>query len=300
MEIRDWDTTKELSEIYRDVRKLGLEQNIAEHDAFGFTVVPPEKVGPPAFSQRLLEAILTYHERRTGQHIGLEDLGTASLEGDKPIEIHLGLIGEDPIFEEALNNPAVLALARYFCGRSVLLSDAIAIMKRRDDTPSHLLHIDQAGAAPPLPPFPQLLNITWPLTTYTRENGPIAIVPGSHRFGRLPQPYETDFLRPDAPVKGAPIECEPGSLIVFGGTTWHAAFPRTAPGLRVTFVMTFCRPFMKQMRDFRNISREILARNPPEFARLLGADALFPMNRDDPGTPEQFESFRAAGRNPWG
>ena len=144
MEIRDWDTTKELSAIYRDVRALGLEANVAEHDAFGFTVVPPEKVAPPAFSQRLLEAILNHHERRTGQRIGLEDLGTASLEGDRPIEVHLGLVGEDPIFEEALNNPAVLALARYFCGRSVLLSDAITIMKRRDDTPSHLLHIDQA------------------------------------------------------------------------------------------------------------------------------------------------------------
>jgi len=299
MKIQDWETTRELSGIYRDVRALDLEQNIAEHDAFGFTIVPPEKVAPPAFQRRLLEAILGYHERRTGQRIGLDELATASLPGNRPIEVHLGLIGEDPIFEEVVNNPAVLALARYFCGKSVLLSEALTILKRRDDTPSHLLHIDQAGSAPPLPPFPQLLNITLPLTPYTLENGPIAVVPGSHRFGRLPQSYETDFLRPDAPVKGVPIECEPGSLIVFGGTTWHAAFPRKAPGLRVTFVMTFCRPFMKQIQDYRGLSPEVLARNPPEFAKLLGIDALYPMNRDDPGTPEQFEAFRAAGRNPW-
>jgi hypothetical protein len=34
-------------------------------------------------------------------------------------------------------------MARYLCGKSVLLSDAIALIKRRDDTPTHMLHIDQ-------------------------------------------------------------------------------------------------------------------------------------------------------------
>ena len=39
MEIGNWKTTAELSEIYRTARDLGVETNIAELEAFGFTIV---------------------------------------------------------------------------------------------------------------------------------------------------------------------------------------------------------------------------------------------------------------------
>jgi len=53
VKLDNWETTADLNPIYADVRALGLEQNIAEHDAFGFTIVPPEKVAPPEFQDRL-------------------------------------------------------------------------------------------------------------------------------------------------------------------------------------------------------------------------------------------------------
>ena len=39
MEIGDWETAKNLKPIYEEIRALDLEQNLAEHDAFGFTYV---------------------------------------------------------------------------------------------------------------------------------------------------------------------------------------------------------------------------------------------------------------------
>src|ERR1700722_5515670 len=221
MKIDNWDASPELNAIYADIRANNLEQCVAEHDAFGFTVVPPEIAAPAGFYERLRKAILDVHHRRTKHPIDPDNLAAESLEGNRPIATHWSLLGEDPVFEQALMNPVVYALARYFCGKNVLISDAVALIKRRDPTPTHMLHIDQAGVPPPLPPYPQVLNITWALTDYTKDNGAVAIVPGSHRYGRMPLPYEEDFLKDGAPVKAYPIECEAGSLIVWGGTTWH-------------------------------------------------------------------------------
>ena len=58
MEIGDWKATAELGQVYRKARELGLEANLAELEAFGFTVVEPEKVAPPGFTDRMLEAVL--------------------------------------------------------------------------------------------------------------------------------------------------------------------------------------------------------------------------------------------------
>jgi len=300
MDIGDWPTTADLNPIYADIRELDLERCVAEFDAFGFTVVPPEKIAPRAFHDRLRDAILEVHERRSGHHVDPAKLATSTLDGDRPLATYWSLLGEDLVFEQAVMNPVVYTMARYLCGKSVLLSDAIALIKRRDATPTHLLHIDQAGTPPPLPPYQQVINITWALTDYTRDNGAVAIVPGSHRYGRMPMPYEENFLANDAPVPAIPVECEAGSLIVWGGTTWHGSYPRNASGLRVNLIMAFCRAYMKQVRDFRNeMPPAVVERNGPKFAQLIGMNALYPIDKDKPMNMESRKAFLDAGLNPW-
>jgi hypothetical protein len=300
MKLENWETTADLNPIYADIRANDLEQCVAELDAFGFTVIPPEKIAPKAFHDRLRQAILDVHARRTGHRVEPGELGRASLEGERPLATHWSLLGEDPIFEQAVMNPVVYTMARYLCGKSVLLSDAIALIKRRDDTPTHMLHIDQAGTPPPLPPYQQVINITWALTDYTRANGAVAMVPGSHRFGRMPMPYEENFLTNDAPVRAIPVECEAGSLIIWGGTTWHASFPRTAEGLRITLIMAFCRGYMKQVRDFRRETPpEVLDRNDGAFAQLLGMNSLYPIDANTGTDPTKVAAFTGSGRSPW-
>jgi ectoine hydroxylase-related dioxygenase (phytanoyl-CoA dioxygenase family) len=138
------------------------------------------------------------------------------------------------------------------------------------------------------------------LTDYTEENGAVAVVPGSHRFGRMPMPYEENLLPNDAPVKAIPVECEAGSLIIWGGTTWHASFPRSAPGLRVNLIMAFCHRYMKQVRDFRNeMPKDVLDRNSPELAQLIGMNATYPIDKNRGTDPQKTEAFTGAGRNPW-
>ncbi len=79
MKLDSWQTTADLNDIYADVRRLDLEQCVAEHDAFGFTVVPPQKVASEAFFDRLRQAVLDVHFRRSGQRLHIEDLASADL-----------------------------------------------------------------------------------------------------------------------------------------------------------------------------------------------------------------------------
>ena len=301
MKLDNWPTTADLNDIYADVRRLELEPCIAEHDAFGFTIVPPEKVAPAAFFDRVRSALLDVHHRRTGQSIHPQDLATADLKeaiGDAPLARGWRLLGEDPVFEEALMNPVVHTLARYFLGKSVIVSEILGLLKQADPTPTHMLHTDQHGTPPPLPQYAQFLNITWALTDYTKANGALAIVPGSHRFGRKPEPYEADHLKNDALVPAIPVECKAGSLIVWGGTTWHGSYPRTAPGVRMTIVMAFTRSYMKTIQDLKSsIPPEIFARNGREFARLLRVESAYPIG-DGPDKAKT-DALVNAGRTPW-
>ena len=65
------------------------------------------------------------------------------------------------------------------------------------------------------------------LTPCTKDNGALAVVPGSHRLARQPMPGE-------GIDQAVPVEAEVGSLILWHGGTWHGAFRRAAQYLART------------------------------------------------------------------
>ena len=56
MEIGNWSATPDLNDIYREIRALGLESNLAELEAYGFTIV--EGALTPALTKDLRDAII--------------------------------------------------------------------------------------------------------------------------------------------------------------------------------------------------------------------------------------------------
>ncbi|XOV86363.1 MAG: hypothetical protein ACFHX7_15515 [Pseudomonadota bacterium] len=58
---REWK-----GDYYKPLVDLGLEMHVAELEAVGFTIVPPEKVAPPAFLSRIKRAVLRIAEARHG------------------------------------------------------------------------------------------------------------------------------------------------------------------------------------------------------------------------------------------
>jgi Phytanoyl-CoA dioxygenase (PhyH) len=289
----------DVHDLYREIQKCDLVENIAELDAFGYTVVPPEKLAPPSFTDRIREAVIDLHARNTGHRIVDVESDTTGEPG--PLSAVFGLLFEDQVFQEAILNPAVYALARYMCGKSVVLGEFAAFLKNQHPAPTHPLHIDQVGTPPPLPSYAQTVNMTWTLTEFTMENGTTSIVPGSHRFGRPPLAYETDFLAENPPVKAMPIVAPTGSLIVYG-PTWHGAYPRSNPGVRLNVFMLFSRSYMRPLHDYRaECPPEILEANPPEFAELIGMGAAYPMvdPSTTPGAVPDLQKFVRSGMSPW-
>jgi ectoine hydroxylase-related dioxygenase (phytanoyl-CoA dioxygenase family) len=268
MQIGDWKAVAGMAETYRQARDMGLESNIAELEAFGFTVIEPEKTGAPAgFAEALLETV-----KRIGRE---EDEKVVDLNkhADKPAfgRQLFHLINKDPIFADAVMNPAARIIGSYLMGQSYRLYSMVAFMKDGGARPT-MMHSDSTGVPPPLPFYGNVCNVSWVLTDYTPENGTLCMVPGSHRLCRHPTPSELPKFM-GGPAEDdicVPVIAKPGSLAVFHGNTWHGTYPKTTDTLRVHVAMALCRNYVNPAEDFDDVVDSTVARGGPEFARLLG------------------------------
>ena len=82
---------------------------------------------------------------------------------------------------------------------------------------------------PPVAILEQMLAVRLHLDDCTTENGPVRVIPGSHRSGKL-RPEAIDEWR----VSGAEREClvSRGGLLVFRPLVLHASSPARRPGHR--------------------------------------------------------------------
>ncbi len=172
--------------MWHEIRRLGLEANIAELDTLGYTVVPPEKAAPAGFGERLKDAVLDVVVRRGRIRPdlleGLEYRNPPVPFGDK----FAYLLFENPVFQEAVCNPVVDCLVTYLLGRSAVLSNCLAFLKGPGEE-DLALHADHVYVPAPFPAQADVCNATWALTDYDRDNGALCFVPGSHTLGRHPE-----------------------------------------------------------------------------------------------------------------
>lgn len=267
-----------LDKAWEDIRALGLESHVAELDARGYTIIQPDLACPNGLADRLLEACLQVAERRNGIRPDLAaDVPYApanserfkgvlgSEDGDSPIgDLMQSMLFEDPAFEAALMNPALLAVATYMCGYRSVLFTMGCFMKGPNKT-ALALHADTPGPSP-LPAHAVECNLTYALTDFTEQNGATAFVPGSHKWCRQPQGEETKV---QGNARAVAVECPAGSLICWHGNTWHGAFNRTTPGLRVSVPVVIARSHIRTQENLIDqIPQEMLDRNSPRFAVL--------------------------------
>ena len=220
--------------LWGEIERLDLAENVGELEIKGFTVVPPEKLAPREFTQRMLDATLAAAKRRHGVEV-CDDMTAET--APEPLKQAFGLplvygLFEDEVFQEALLNPVVRVLSTYLVGKKAVLSEYGLLIKAPGGADLDL-HTDSFMMPDPLPAMPHICNLTWIMTDYSRENGSVAFVPGSHRYQRRPLGNEgiAERVHVDAPA---------GSLIVWGGNLWHGALrahsariPRFGDGLYV-------------------------------------------------------------------
>ena len=261
-----------------EIAALGLQAYISELDENGLTVIPPEVACPGGLSDRLLDACLRVAGRRNGTNPDLEsDIGYSpknserfqgvlgSKDGDSPIgDLMQSILLEDEVFEEAMVNPVLLAIATYLCGYSSVLYSMGCFIKGTNNTELPL-HADTDGPSP-LPSHASVVNLTYALTEFNRENGATAFVPGSHLWCRNPVGKETRVVDNSQAVA---VECEAGSLVCWHGNTWHGAYNRVAGGLRVSIPLVIARPHVRTQENLIDrVPKQILERNPARFSIL--------------------------------
>lgn len=280
-----------------DILTLGLSQFAQELDDVGLTIVPPEVTGvSAALIDRCVEVLLAKFEEVTGSPISLHDgplkelvwpggadIGFAERDQSRdPTQVLLQqLLKFDRCFRDLAVNTKIDALVSYMMGYAKddrparRLSSANSFIKWQGDfgyCPSLGLHADQASNPLPWGPTPLAANATWALTDYTRDSGALAYVPESHLENRHPD-------LPAAAQNAVAAEVPRGSCILFSGKTWHGAFAKQTPGLRLCAV-TYYRHVSVLPQELMRVSMAEEAwqdcDDPQLMRELIGFDDSFP------------------------
>lgn len=281
MNIQATNASRDLDRIQARIRELDLERPLAELDAYGFTVLEPGRAAPLAFCDQLRERILELGDLA----IANEAKGSASSERTSAQARQLRATGQqlfyllfkDPIFEKALMNDAALALINHLLGEAAVLSSLSAMIKGAGKE-GLMVHTDNAMIPSPFPYYAQVANATWMLTDYSKKEGALFVVPGSHKYCR--HPTRNDRVPESMRVA---VEAPRGSMVVWHGNLWHGSYPREAPGLRVNLIMLFCRMYCRTQEPYRtHTPTAVLERQSPRFARLMGQHIAYGWSENGP------------------
>lgn len=174
-----------------------------------------------------------------------------------------GLLKRSDHAAELIQNSAILNLARAvlepWC--DVIQLNLAQALELHPGAPAQFPHRDQDMWGGVTGEIEYLVNVMWPLTPFRRENGATLIWPGSHNGGDA-EAQDRDPLA---------IECDPGSAIVFLGSTLHGAGANVSPGVRRGVIVSYCLGWLKPYENqWLVYPPEVARRFPSSLAELVG------------------------------
>lgn len=180
------------------------------------------------------------------------------------------LVDKGKVFEEAIQNPHMLAAMEHLLGADCILSSFTANILYPGAADAGL-HIDfpLSSLPTPRPSFPMVANSVWFLDDFTTKNGATSCVPGSHkRLESLPEG--------GVEYKAKQQICGlRGSVLIVNGAVWHGSSENRSKTPRIALLGFFCRSILKPQQDHINlVSDEVIKRATPTLRRLLGYDSL--------------------------
>jgi len=165
----------------------------------------------------------------------------------------------DLVLNRAILDLAELALGNW-CERIQLnLSQAIEI---HPGALPQFPHRDQDMWQGALGEVEYLVNVMWPLTPFTADNGATMIWPNSHGVEALVEEPK------EAPIVA---EAEPGDAIVFLGSTLHGAGANHSSAARRSIIVSYCLGWLKPYENqWLAYPPDIAKAFSPELAALAG------------------------------
>jgi ectoine hydroxylase-related dioxygenase (phytanoyl-CoA dioxygenase family) len=179
------------------------------------------------------------------------------------------LVDKGEEFQRVAAYPEVLERVAYVLRPRFKLSSLNARSTDPHSPEAQPLHCD-AGALPDEKGY-SVCNTIWLLDDFTRENGATRIVPGSHKWGKLPQQVLSD---PAAPHPDEVLVTGPaGSVVVMNTHAWHGGTANRTNRPRRALHSFYCRYDQPQQQYQKRLLRpETQARITGELRDLLALD----------------------------
>lgn len=218
-------------------------------------------------SQPLLDAL----RRRIDELFAEEgDRAGSELSSQEPESRRLGnLVNKGEIFQQVIVIPRLLEYVRHVLGADIKLSSLNARSANPHQTWTQPLHADM-GAVPD-EKGAWVCNTIWMLDDFTPENGALRMLPGSHRWGRLPREVLEDSTAPHPDQ--VLLTGKAGTVVVMNAHLWHGAIAnRTAAPRRAVHVFYCRRDKPQQYHQKRLLSPAVQRSLSPALRDLLALD----------------------------
>ena len=174
------------------------------------------------------------------------------------------LLARLPGADRLVMEPRILSLVHTILGSwcdfpAINLTQGLEVHPR---APAQIPHTDQSMWPAPKGMMELCVNVFWPLSAFTAENGGTRIWPGTHDRPR----------KPEDPL-GVPVVCEmdPGDVLVLLGSTVHAGGANRSGAPRRALIVSYC---LGWLSAYENQSlaypRDFVRGLDPELAAMLG------------------------------
>lgn len=233
---------------------------LLEHlDQSGYVILPDAV--PAAFLAELNRRIDQLFEQE-GEHAGQE------FKQESGCRRLANLVNKGRVFQRVIVDPLVLKYVTHVLGDVKLSS----LNVRSVDPNGELrqpLHVDMS-AIPDRRGY-WVCNALWMLQDISLENGPLRVIPGSHRSNQRPQEVLPDPTadHPDQVI----VTGTAGTVVVMNAHLWHGGMENRSDGPRRALHAFYCRRDKPQQQYQKALLDEDLqSRLSPQLRQLLALD----------------------------
>lgn len=179
------------------------------------------------------------------------------------------LVDKGEVFRQAIAMPEILERISHILGPQFKLSSLNARSANPHSTWVQPLHADM-GALPDEKGY-WVANTVWMLDDFTSENGAIRMIPGSHRWGKLPQDALLD-LKAQHPQEIL-ITGAAGTVVVMNAHMWHGGTANRTGKPRCAMHAFYARWDKPQQQYQKRLLRpEVQDGLTPQLRKLLALD----------------------------
>ncbi len=179
------------------------------------------------------------------------------------------LVDKGDVFHGAIVEPMLLVYVRHVLGPQIKLSSLNARSAEPQTSRRQPLHADMGAVADERGFW--VCNTVWLLDDFTADNGSIRVIPGSHRWGRLPQDELSDLLAPHP--QEVLLTGRAGDVFVMNAHMWHGGTENRTQRSRLALHAFYCRRDRPQQQYQKQLlSDEVQRRLTPELRDILALD----------------------------